>query len=507
MQDFKERDAIYLRKSRMDPESESINETLARHEDTLMKFAARIGLNITGIYKEVVSGDGLFTRPEMVRLLQDVGQGKYTGVVCMEIDRLGRSSQKDSGIIFETLKDNNVFIVTPNKTYDLNDEIDEQSVEMQSFIARQELKSIKRRLRKGVEKTCEQGGHISEPPYGYRRAYIDKRPTLEICEEEAQVVRMIYDMYVNQHIGGYTIANTLNNMGFHPRKNDHFSRNTIRFILENPTYAGKVIWNRHRHIRPKFPGDKHRQVLNDKDKWIIADGIHPAIISTDMYETAQIIRKTRTHPPLNTGELKNPFAGIIYCKNCGASIVRQYSLKNGNRLMCPNTGCCRSIKAEYIEDYLLKKINDALESCRSTVQKQVDNETEKQSDAIRNIISELEKNKKVITAQKSSLHDFLEKGVYDTSTFLERNSILNERIKNIDLEIEQQQKKLLSIRSLPPIKEVEPMMCKLLDEYDMLTAAEKNSLLKQLFVRIEYVHTKEQKGNEFSLEIEWRYNL
>lgn len=128
----------------MDPESESIDETLERHSDTLLKLAAKLELNIVEIYKEVVSGDGLFTRPEMCRLLQDVEQDKYSAVCCMEIDRLGRSSQKDGGIILETFQEHNVHIITPNKTYDLNNEIDEQSVEMQSFIARQELKSIKR---------------------------------------------------------------------------------------------------------------------------------------------------------------------------------------------------------------------------------------------------------------------------------------------------------------------------------------------------------------------------
>ena len=143
--------AIYLRKSRMDPESESVDETLARHTDTLMKTAASLELNVVKIYKEVVSGDGLFTRPEMLRLLHDVEEDMYSAVLCVEIDRLGRSSQKDGGIILETFQEHNVFIVTPNKTYDLNNEFDEQSVEMQSFIARQELKAIKRRRRKGAE--------------------------------------------------------------------------------------------------------------------------------------------------------------------------------------------------------------------------------------------------------------------------------------------------------------------------------------------------------------------
>lgn len=127
---YKDSVAVYLRKSRMDPDTESVDETLERHSDTLLKLAAKLELNIVEIYKEVVSGDGLFTRPEMCRLLQDVEQDKYSAVCCMEIDRLGRSSQKDGGIILETFQEHNVHIITPNKTYDLNNEIDEQSVEV-----------------------------------------------------------------------------------------------------------------------------------------------------------------------------------------------------------------------------------------------------------------------------------------------------------------------------------------------------------------------------------------
>ncbi|MCC8160078.1 MAG: recombinase family protein [Oscillospiraceae bacterium] len=332
---YKDSVAFYLRKSRMDPDSESVDETLSRHADTLMKLAQKLELNVVEIYKEVVSGDGLFTRPEMVRLLQDIEHDKYSAVVCMEIDRLGRSSQKDGGIILETFQEHNVYIITPNKTYNLNDEIDEQSVEMQSFIARQELKSIKRRLRKGVEKTVEFSCHVGEPPYGYRRAYIDKRPTLEICKDEAKVIRMVFDMYVNQGLGSQIISDTLNSMGYKPRKNDRFSRTTIRFYLQNPTYIGKIVWNRRKHIKKKFPTDKNRSVLNPEDKWIVSDGMHKPIISQELFDEAQRIRLTRSHPPSFTGELKNPFAGLIYCKNCGGAMQRQFSKISGNRLLCP----------------------------------------------------------------------------------------------------------------------------------------------------------------------------
>lgn len=504
---YKDNVAIYLRKSRMDPDTESIDETLERHSDTLLKFAAKLELNIVEIYKEVVSGDGLFTRPEMCRLLQNIELNKYSAVLCMEIDRLGRSSQKDSGIIFETLKEHNVKIVTPLKSYDLNDDIDEQSVEMQSFLARQELKSIKRRLRKGVEKTVETGCHVAEPPYGYRRIYIDKRPTLEICEEEANVIRMVFDMYVNQGLGSQIIADTLNKMGYQPRKNNHFSRTTIRFYLQNPTYIGKIVWNKRKHIKKKFPNDKHRSVVNEENKWIVSDGLHPAIISQELFDEAQKIRLTRTHPPTYTGELRNPFAGLIYCKNCGSAIQRQFSKKGGNRLLCTNTSCTRSIRTEYVEKYLLDFLKQILADYETTLEDHSQQEHNKKTDMLRITIRNLKNTLHSLDTQKSKLHDLLEQDVYDISTFLDRSKVITNKIQAVQSSIKENERKLSELEDAPPMKEAIPILKKLLKYYDSLSAAEKNMLLKQMISKIYYSHTKEQKSDECSLEIELKYSL
>lgn len=499
--------AIYLRKSRMDPDSESIDKTLSRHKDTLLKLAAKMELNIVEIYKEVVSGDGLFTRPEMCRLLQDVEQDKYSAVCCMEIDRLGRSSQKDGGIILETFQEHDVFIITPNKTYDLNNEIDEQSVEMQSFIARQELKSIKRRLRKGVEKSVEYGCHVAEAPYGYRRTYIDKRPTLEICEDEADVIRMVFDMYVNQHMGSYIIAEKLNSMGYSPRKSDKFSRTTVQFFLQNPVYTGKIVWNRRKHLKKKSVTDKHRSVPNDSEKWIVSDGIHPAIITQELFDEAQKIRLTKAHPPTYTGELRNPFAGLLYCRNCGSAIQRQFSQKGGNRLLCTTTGCTRSIRTEYVEKYLLDFLKQILADYNSTLENYSKSEQDKTTEIIKISIRELKKSLNNLNTQKSSLHDLLEQGVYDVNTFLERSKIITQKIQSIENSLQENEIRLSELEQTPPISEAIPILKRLLLHYDTLSAADKNMLLKQMIHKIYYEHTAEQKRNECSLEIEMKYIL
>ena len=504
---FKDSVAIYLRKSRMDPESESIDETLARHTDTLMKTATRLELNVVKIYKEVVSGDGLFTRPQMLHLLHDIEEDMYSAVLCVEIDRLGRSSQKDGGIILETFQEHNVFIITPNKTYDLNNEFDEQSVEMQSFIARQELKSIRRRLRKGAEKTVEQGGHITEPPYGYRRVYIDKHPTLEICDEEADVIRMIFDMYVNQGMGGQLIADRLNEMGLSPRKNDHFTRSTVQWYLQNPIYIGKIVWNKRRHVKKKFPTDKHRSVINPTDKWIVTNGIHRPIISNELFDRAQEIRTLRAHPPSYIGEIKNPFAGLIYCKNCGAAMQRQFSSQKGERLLCVSKGCMRSMRMDFVEQRVINMLKTVLERCRTPILSEAKSEDVLHIEALKKSIQKLEREITTMQKQKSSLHDLLERGVYDIATFLERSNILAERLSDAESHIREQYKELSETEDIPTITEAIPIFSRLAYEYDTLSAAEKNVLYKQLIKRIIYNRTSEHKQNDFDIEIQWSFKV
>ena len=504
--DYKNRVAVYLRKSRMDPDSESIDETLARHEDTLLKFAKRTALNIIKIYKEVVSGDGLFTRPQMLNLLQDIEQNKYTGILCMEIDRLGRSSQKDGGIILEAFQEHNVFIITPNKTYDLNNEIDEQSVEMQTFIARQELKSIKRRLRKGVEKTLENGCHVNEPPYGYRRIYIDKKPTLEICESEAQVIRMIFNMYVNEGKGGQAIANVLNELGYTPRKNDHFNRSTIGWYLKNPIYTGKIIWNKKHHIKKKTSLGKNQVILNPQEQWIISDGIHQPIISRELFDKAQEILKSKNASPVLPSGLQNPFAGLIFCKKCGSAMQRQYTkATDTNRLLCTKKGCTPSIRTEYIERYILDTLKNTLNHCKASAPSK--QEIQDKTDALQKKIRKCEKEINILKHQKSKVHDLLERDIYDVTTFLERNNHLLERIQATEALLSEYNIKLSSMLSYPSIREAEATIKYLLNNYDKIPPAEKNTLYKKLIKRIWYSRTAQQGNNEFILEFEWNYRF
>ena len=187
--------AIYLRKSRADDTSEPLEVTLQRHRQMLEKYMQQhdIAVQDEDVFEEVVSGDSLYARPQMLRLLEAVEAGTYTGVLCVDIQRLGRGSMQDQGMILDAFKWSDTKIITPTRTYDLSNDMDETYTEFESFMGRQEYKMIKKRLRRGLNATIENGGYIANAPYGYDKTKIGKTPSLKINEAEAKFIHMIFD--------------------------------------------------------------------------------------------------------------------------------------------------------------------------------------------------------------------------------------------------------------------------------------------------------------------------
>ncbi len=207
---------MYLRKSRADVEAEARGEgeTLARHQNMLIELAKRQKLSVVKIYKEIVSGDSIAARPQMQALLADVTQGKYAGVLVVEIERLARGDTIDQGIVAQAFRESSTKIVTPVKTYDPDNEFDEEYFEFSLFMSRREYKTIKRRMQVGRLASVKEGNYISaSAPYGYRK--INPEPkvhTLEVVPEEAEIIRLIYRLYLDGH-GAKFIANELRILG------------------------------------------------------------------------------------------------------------------------------------------------------------------------------------------------------------------------------------------------------------------------------------------------------
>ena len=127
---------IYLRKSRADEELEKKEDvdTLASHRSTLLEVAKNQDLNVIEIKEEIKTGDSIAKRPKMIKLLEEIEKNMYDAVLCMDIDRLGRGDMQDQGRIINTFKKTNTLIITPDKTYNLNNDLDEEMTEFKTFL-------------------------------------------------------------------------------------------------------------------------------------------------------------------------------------------------------------------------------------------------------------------------------------------------------------------------------------------------------------------------------------
>lgn len=431
--------AIYLRKSRAEEFHDPVEQTLKRHREMLLEYAQQHNLTVeeSDIYEEVVSGETLYERPKMLELLAEVEKGRYEGVLCIDIDRLGRGAMSEQGVILETLKRSNTRIITLRKTYDLANEVDEEYTEFETFMARRELKMIKRRMRRGVERTVQEGGFLAVPPFGYLSDQKGKRPTLKINEEEAKYVRLMFELYVNQGKGCQYIADALNQLGVKPHRAETFCRTSVRHLLKNPAFIGKIVWNRKQTVDAGgISQGRKKRIDRPPEEWTIVQGLHPPIIEEELFFKAQEIFAGKYHPSSYDGSTQNPLAGILRCDRCGALMQRK-PLSNGRgaTLLCPTRGCVSSTRLDRVEAGVLRLLRTEMESVLMERLRQSGGERDAPS-----LLEEIAVRRKKLVERQQTLYELLESGIYSPEVFLQRKTELDQKISRLEtssLEIQQ----------------------------------------------------------------------
>lgn len=481
---------MYLRKSRADVEAEARGEgeTLSRHQNMLIELAKKQKLNVVKIYKEIVSGDSIAARPKMQALLADVNEGKYAGVLVVEIERLARGDTIDQGIVAQAFRESSTKIVTPTKTYDPDNEFDEEYFEFSLFMSRREYKTIKRRMQAGRLASIKEGNYISTTaPYGYRKINLESKVhTLEIVPEEAEIIRLIFKLYLDGH-GTKFIANELNRMGISPQKSTFWEPPSIKKILANPLYCGKVGW------KTKSNGDT------------LYKGLHKPIISEEVFNSAQ--QKKRINPAAQlhpNDKLLNYYHNILYCKNCGHQLKRRLVASSGHEYMLCVYRECRgkvvSSTIEAIDEAAMAAFRYRIKQLEKLKRKGI-TESESEPDKRAPLVAELEKAKR----QLLRLYDLLEQDVYDTNTFLERSRIVNDKIRSLEAaikEIDSEQK----LPQLPPDEAIRRLQY-VIDHFADSDSEEKNRLLHTVVRKIYYNKTvrmcKNKPDSDLSLNADF----
>ena len=505
--------APYYRKSREDREAEARGEgdALKKHKKTITGLSKEYKVSFCDKYEEIESGESIIHRPEVIRLLKDVENGKLRSVWVMDIDRLGRGNMQDQGLILETFKKANVLIVTPRKIYDLNDEFDEEYSEFEAFMARKELKLINRRLQRGRISSVEDGNYIGTlPPYGYlihkegRSRYLVPNP------DQAHIVKMIFSWYThedpNQHMGTCKIANELNRLGYTSYTGIPWSPSSVLTIIKNAVYAGRMQWKKKEIKKSTEPNKAKDTRTRPKKEWIDALGKHEPLISMETYQKANDILKGKYHIPYQLEHgIVNPLAGLIRCDVCGASMVlRKYTTQNYPHLICRNTRCPnKSSRFEYVEQKVLSGLTDLISRYQNQWAQNIETtiEVEDVIDIRRKMIERLEKELVELEKQKNRLHDFLERGVYNEDVYLERSRNISTRIENAlhSVQVARDELTKETQRELAQ-KDIIPRLETVLELYNKLDGPlEKNHLMKTILEYAVYKKDKDQSNDNFTL--------
>lgn len=516
---------VYLRKSRADRDAElkGDEDTLARHKKILEDLAAKMCISIKKYYAEVVSGDTISERPVMQELLRDVDNGMWDGVLVVEVQRLARGNTRDQGIVAESFKYSNTLIITPEKIYNPNDEFDEEYFEFGLFMSRREYKAINRRLHRGRIASVKEGNFIaSTAPYGYRRVKIkgDKGYTLEINEEEAKVVRMIFEWYCSGipqengttlKLGADSIARRLDSLGIFPRTSRHWSRATINDMLKNPVYYGDVRFGYRQCI--KQMQDNHVVVTRkESDNCQQNSGKHEPIITYEMFLKAQEIRlKNKKNTVPSSCSLQNPLSGLIYCKKCG-SLMTRLAPNSRNKyatLKCPNRYCTNvSSPLFLVEQQILDFLRDWLVDYEVNPNAlDYNTPVEKEMELLQNTIKINNAELVKLQAQLNKAYTLLEQDVYTVDIFRERQKSLNKEIEQLIEALKKYEEEFSRLENLKYSNEqFIPHIKNLLEVYGSSPPAVKNQFMKEVIARVEYL--KEQPNtrgklynSNFSLEI------
>lgn len=501
---------LYLRKSRADLEAEAHGEaeTLARHERALLELGRKLKLKIAKIHREVVSGETIAARPVMQRLLLEVGQGMWDGVLVMEVERLARGDTIDQGIVAQTFKFSGTKIVTPMKIYDPANEYDEEYFEFGLFMSRREYKTINRRLQRGRVASVREGKFVgNRAPYGYLRKKLenDRGYTLVPDPERAPVVKMIFGLYAYGErredgtvvqAGTSRIVRKLNGLRIPPQKGDAWAGATIREMLRNPVYIGKIRWNG-RPARKRMVGGRavRERPRAKPEDWILADGLHEPLIGRETWDAVQRrLSESPARPGPKDGAVKNPLAGLVICGKCGRRMVRRpyTDKKYPDTLMCPAASCDNvSAALGLVEDRVLEALRRWLAQYRLIYGEQPPGPAGEAAENKKDVLRAAQGELKRLEKQRDRICDLLEQGVYTADVFLERSRAVGEKIRRASDRIARIRRDAEREESIGQSRETAvPRAERVLAEYPKAkTAAEKNELLKSVIGKIVYTKT------------------
>jgi site-specific DNA recombinase len=296
------RAAIYARVSDKSQDAEdktSISEQISDME----AHCERRGLTIVARYQEVGQGWSK-KRSEFQRMLADARQGRFDTIVCWKSDRLSRGMYPAAALM-EVVEANQINLEA------VMDAIDMKTFGLMAAVGKIELDNFRERSSMGKRGSAKQGRiPIGNVPYGYRVGE-NNRP--EIVEDEAEIVRRIYRMSIQDGMGAPAISRQLNADGIPPAKSGRqWWDGQVHRILSNETYRGTWWYGRARHVSTEEGMQVYEQ---PEEEWI---GVpFPPLIDEETWEKAKALRRQRKTKSKRNTKVFYLLQHMVRCAECG----------------------------------------------------------------------------------------------------------------------------------------------------------------------------------------------
>ncbi len=410
--------AIYARLSKEDDKKAGDDSESIKNQITLItEYAEKQGINICETYIDDGISGTTSARPNLERMINDIYEKKINMVITKDLSRLSRN-YIDTGRFLEVLfPEYSVRYIslldgidTGSESY--NDDITPFKGVLNDMYA----KDISRKITSVKRSKQKQGLFIGgKAPYGYKKSPVNKNAII-IDEQAAEIVKRIFKLALDG-VSCHKIALTLTTEGIPTPaqyakiklKNDapfsgKWSSERISEMLRNEVYIGNMVQGRVKKASYKI--DKLIKI--PRDRWIVVENTHEAIIDKETFKKVGELIKSRTHTRHRTYDF--PLKGIVFCKECGYSLasvrrklagdksVMYFLCRTYQRFTQLHQCTSHCVRVEDISNAVINEVRKVCENYLSCL------DTEKLTeDAQKQIKAELRKQGRDITALKTKI--------------------------------------------------------------------------------------------------------
>lgn len=304
---------------------------------------------------EGISGRKASKRPafqEMIKIARSKPK-KFDVILVHKFDRFARS--REDSVVYKSLLKKECDIRVVSITESIED--DKFSVILEAMLeAMAEYYSLNLadEVKKGMTEKAHRGQFQASPPFGYKM----ENKQLVIVEDEARIIQMIFDKFLNENYSFLGLAKAINALGYKTHRGNPFENRTIEYILNNPVYCGMARWT---------PTGKIRRNFTSEDS-VVKKSEHTPIISEEVFNKckdrlSKLKEINRKYYKGTRPENIHWLNGLVRCKNCGKTLVRNqksyYQCNGYVKGICPTS---QLVRIDKIENAILEQIKKDFES-------------------------------------------------------------------------------------------------------------------------------------------------